>query len=169
MSIHISRDIRLQQEIRYLNARNACRFQGSPRSSWHTHANFYFAPPNISNRFFLVSQATTNALNHLRTKHHLYEDKEHHKWLQNAERGPMDSHLVANQSTPQTFREALLDFVIKTDQSFAVVEDPYFQNLIRVLNPLQTIISADTLRRDVKQKFETDQKSLKALLQVQNH
>ena len=81
----------------------------------------------------------------------------------------MDNHLVANQSTPQTFREALLDFVIKTDQSFAVVEDPYFQNLIRVLNPLQTIISADTLRRDVKQKFEKDQKSLKALLQVQNH
>lgn len=64
----------------------------------------------------------------------------------------------------QHFEELLMKWVVGNEQSFLVVENQHFKELIEYLNPKANTKSGDTLSRKVKSTFDKTRLALKEIL-----
>lgn len=62
------------------------------------------------------------------------------------------------------FEEILIKWVVKNDQPFTEVESIGFRKLLTLLKPNLEIMSADTIKRRINDKFETRKSEMRLLL-----
>jgi hypothetical protein len=68
--------------------------------------------------------------------------------------------------TQTDFRKFLSKWIIADNQPFTTVENKHFRNMVKVLNPDALVPKADTIKNDIKESFDEEQKKRKILLQV---
>lgn len=66
--------------------------------------------------------------------------------------------------TQERYREALVEWILMSDQPFSECEVEYFLEMIKTLNPDAVTISKETVKRDIIKKFETMFKEIKLKL-----
>jgi hypothetical protein len=64
------------------------------------------------------------------------------------------------------FRKFLTKWIIADDQPFTTPENKHFQHMIKVLNSDAIVPTADTIKKDIIESFEEEQKKRKILFQV---
>jgi hypothetical protein len=74
------------------------------------------------------------------------------------------SEFVARGFNTQQFEELLMKWVVANEQSFLVVENQHFKELIQYLNHKANTKTADTLRRKIKSSFDKTRLPLKEIL-----
>ncbi len=61
---------------------------------------------------------------------------------------------INNIVTQELFSEHLVKFVVKQDQSFAMIETKEFRELIHLCNPKAMVFKADTLKRRIMSLYD---------------
>jgi hypothetical protein len=72
---------------------------------------------------------------------------------------------VSDQTHDQRYRDLLLQWVIKNNLSFAIVDQPETRALFSFLSPATKQISRTTLMRDLKQRYEAGEAAVQTKLQ----
>ncbi|CAB5217264.1 unnamed protein product, partial [Rhizophagus irregularis] len=67
--------------------------------------------------------------------------------------------------TQKDFRWFVSKWVIDDDQPFTTLENKYFRQMIKVLNSDALVLSADTIKNDILESFNVEQKKMKELFQ----
>ena len=66
----------------------------------------------------------------------------------------------------EDFEEKLVDFMILSNQSFAIVENESLQRLILLYNPNAKFLSDATVKRRILQRFDLEKEKLRKLVMV---
>lgn len=64
----------------------------------------------------------------------------------------------------ERYRDALIKWIVTSNQPFTEVEQEEFLDLIRTLNPDAITVSSETVKRDIIEKFENKVKEIKLIL-----
>jgi hypothetical protein len=75
-------------------------------------------------------------------------------------------YLIFIKFTQDDFRKFITKWIITDDQPFTTLENKYFQQMIKFLNPNALIPSADTLKKNIMEIFEKEQIKMKKSFQV---
>src|SRR5215216_4942682 len=75
-------------------------------------------------------------------------------------------YLIFFKFTQEGFCKFITKWIITDDQPFTMLENKYFQQMIKFLNSDALIPSADTLKKNIMKIFEMEQKKMKKLFQV---
>lgn len=62
--------------------------------------------------------------------------------------------MILQVFSQETFREALLKWIVVSDQPFSEVDQPSFIALVKTLNPEAELVSDKTIRSDLMSKYE---------------
>lgn len=57
-------------------------------------------------------------------------------------------------------------WIVDDDQPFTTLENKYFRQMVRMLNPDALVPSADTIKKNVMECFKEEQDKMKKLFQV---
>jgi hypothetical protein len=68
--------------------------------------------------------------------------------------------------TDLAFRDQLIRWIISANQPFTAVEDPEFQQLIKLCNSSAKMPSADTVKNSIMKNFNEEKLKIRILLQV---
>ena len=100
----------------------------------------------------------------------MVEDVHAKRWNPEVKKGPMDSHVSNNvPNLPANLREAIVTMIINAGLSFKFAENPDFINVMKMkiqIGDLLRMPTADTVKRDMREKFKTEQAKVKKLIKV---
>lgn len=57
-------------------------------------------------------------------------------------------------------------WIVDDDQPFTTLENKYFRQMVRMLNPDALVPSADTIKKNIMEYFKEEQEKMKKLFQV---
>jgi hypothetical protein len=64
----------------------------------------------------------------------------------------------------EEFREVLVEWIVDCNLPFSVVDHPLFHKMVDVLNPVATVPSDDTVRRDIDRRLEDEKEDARDML-----
>lgn len=118
--------------------------------------------PKHKNKFSYLNYGTKNLMTHLNTQHKA-------KNL-SAERDSKQARIdmlfkIPKVFSQELFEERLIKWIVKNDQPFAEVESTWFKELLTLLKPNLSIISADTVKRRIMDNFDVKQSEMKLIFE----
>ena len=116
--------------------------------------------PKHKNQYAYVRGGTTNLMSHLKGQH---KDKVNPELRDSKQ--PRIDEIIQKQPVfnPEIFEELLVDWIVLDDQPFTAVESESFRKLLKLLKPNLKIVSADTIRRRINDKFQKKINDMKKL------
>ena len=109
------------------------------------------------NEFSYANYGTKNLMNHLKSQH---------KRKISAERDPKQPLIneffkISQVFSQELFEECLIKWIVKNDQPFTEVESTGLKELLTLLKPNLSIISADTVKRRIMDNFDVKKSEIK--------
>jgi len=108
---------------------------------------------------------TSRLVKHLKDEHHI-DEKKHKLGVDPVQKKGQGGHIKPITGFASTVEripgaeEAILQFVSVTDQAFEVVEHKTFENLYKSIGTIPSILSADTLKNRMQDRFNTARKQM---------